>query len=386
MKLVKKTTTTYWKTYEYTTPGTYTLTVPKNTACKLILVGGGGGGSASTSGFPGTWTAAGGSAGMVTGSSTIDAGIYTIVVGEHGIGRTRSGGNQTGTDGGDSTAFGNIAGGGGGGKTYLSATSGSSTPGVAGTATTTTGFTGTNGVAGSTTSRYGTYGGGGAAGANNGQDGYCKIELALDSSDYDYTEDETVCYAVKGEEEIKLVPNVTVAGSPTINNGVVSEFSTSNYLLVDNKYRSNNNGEYIVKFTTGTNVSTMQRVLHCEYFLCFQFESGRFMGYNWQRNDRTYLINCLANTTYWFKFIANGTSRTYAYSLDGSNWTTILTETDTSMDPSSSYRLTLGTSSKDHSGPFLGSIDLNECYIKINGETWWTGMREEVRYTYKGVK
>lgn len=197
MKLLKKTTTTYWKTYEYTTPGTYTLTVPKNTACKLILVGGGGGGSASTSGFPGTWTAAGGSAGMVTGASTVDAGSYTIVVGEHGIGRTRSGGNQTGTDGGDSTAFGNIAGGGGGGKTYLGGMSGSATPGAAGTATATTGFTGTNGVAGSTTSRYGTYGGGGAQGANNGQDGYCKIELALDSSDYDYTEDETVCYAVK---------------------------------------------------------------------------------------------------------------------------------------------------------------------------------------------
>lgn len=198
MKLVKKTTTTYWKIYEYTTPGTYTLTVPKNTACKLILVGGGGGGSASTSGFPGTWTAAGGSAGMVTGSSTIDAGIYTIVVGEHGIGRTRSGGNQTGTDGGNSTVFGNIAGGGGGGKTYLGGMSGSSTPGAAGTATATTGFTGTNGVAGSTTSRYGTYGGGGAKGKNNGQDGYCKIELASDSSDYDYTVDETVCYAVKG--------------------------------------------------------------------------------------------------------------------------------------------------------------------------------------------
>lgn len=206
------------------------------------------------------------------------------------------------------------------------------------------------------------------------------------SSDYDFYEDGFEYKAVKGEEEIKLVPNVTVAGSPTINNGVVSGFSTSNYLELADDLRSSNNGEYIVKFTTGTNVSTTQRVLHCEYFLCFQFESGRFMGYNWQRGDRSYLIDCLANTTYWFKLIANGTSRTYAYSLDGSNWTTILTETDTSMNPSSSYRLTLGTSSKDHSGPFLGSIDLNECYININGSRQWTGMREEVKYTYKGVK
>lgn len=216
MKLVKKVNKVYWKTYEYTTPGTYTLTVPKNTACKLILVGGGGGGSASTSGFPGTWTAAGGSAGMVTGSSTIDAGSYTIVVGEHGIGRTRSGGNQTGTDGGDSTAFGNIAGGGGGGKTYLSGYDGSATPGAAGTTTTAAGFTGSNGVAGSTTSRYGTYGGGGAKGKNNGQDGYCKIELASDSSDYDYTKDEIVCYAVKEESEVEkgwVQPIVTAYGA-----------------------------------------------------------------------------------------------------------------------------------------------------------------------------
>lgn len=186
----------YYKVIEYTTPGTYTFTAPKNANCSVILVGAGGGGASCH--FM-AWERGrnGGQGAKVTGSIDLAQGeSYTFVVGSGGIGQriADSGGSANGTAGGDTTAFGNTAGGGKGSGAHTGYYDGGSDwGGDGGTATVVSGFTGENGANYSTASKYLTYGGGGignASTAGNGQGGYIKISYESDASDYTYRVDD----------------------------------------------------------------------------------------------------------------------------------------------------------------------------------------------------
>lgn len=81
------------------TPGTYTVTIPETRNYDLKLVGGGGTGLY----YP-FWTVVLGSGAYIYGKTRLQAGTYTIVVGSKGNGEM--------TDGGSSSAFGQIANGG----------------------------------------------------------------------------------------------------------------------------------------------------------------------------------------------------------------------------------------------------------------------------------
>jgi hypothetical protein len=80
---------------EYTTPGTYTWTVPQGvTSISAVAVGGGGGGSQQSSGGTG---GVGGSLSFVNNISVIPGDEYTVVVGSGGTTGGSSGGNTGGT-------------------------------------------------------------------------------------------------------------------------------------------------------------------------------------------------------------------------------------------------------------------------------------------------
>lgn len=179
-------------------------------------------------------------------------------------------------------------------------------------------------------------------------------------------------------EDIKLELdplNVTVVGSPTVSNGVVSGFSTSNYLTIDNKYKDNNYVEYVFKFTTGSSFSAQQCVVHAEYFINIEITtSGAVQYYSWGGKASTTLFTATANSTYWVKIIINGISKTYSYSTDGVTFTGSKTFTDSGLQPSNtSYQFRLGLSSYNSTNPFLGSIDVSNCYAKVIGTLVWQG-------------
>lgn len=202
------------------------------------------------------------------------------------------------------------------------------------------------------------------------------------SSDYDYYEYESLKNYILARNKRNYYkygtePNATIVGSPTINNGVVSGFSTSNYLVLDNKYKSNNNAEYVFKFTTGSSFSGTQAVVHAEVFINIEIDSsGNVIYYIFGSGVVSTLFTASANTTYWVKILVNGTSKTYSYSTDGVTFTGSGTITDSKIDPNNtSYEFRLGLSSYNSANPFLGSIDLTECYGKINGELVWRGTK-----------
>lgn len=181
---------------------------------------------------------------------------------------------------------------------------------------------------------------------------------------------------IKSETQI---PNALIYGNPTISNGVVSDFSEYNYLQVLNG-KQNNNAEYIVKFTTGnTTKTTGQDVLCAEYFLALDVASNTWdvITYNWETATNTTLFTASANTTYWVKILVNNKTKTFSYSTDGENYTQVASFTDNDMDITANYPMRIGNHSNNrllYERTFLGSVDLNETYINVNGVRFWNGM------------
>jgi hypothetical protein len=163
------------QTQTYSTPGTYTFTVPAGVTTVTVKAwGGGGGGGHSDDGNSGQSSGGGGGGGggYRTGTFTVSGGqIITVVVGGGGVGANDDG--EAGTSGGNSSAAhssGTITanGGAGGGAGVNETTPGSGGAGGSGSGGS-GGFTGGTGAAGGAST--GGKGGGGAGDANNGGNG-----------------------------------------------------------------------------------------------------------------------------------------------------------------------------------------------------------------------
>jgi len=171
-----------------------------------------------------------------------------------------------------------------------------------------------------------------------------------------------------------LYTNVNIVGSLSDTNGVLSDFSTSNYAWIPN-VKSTDNEDIIIDFTTGSDVSTSQRVLHAEKYCCLEISGSEgIYTYKWVDNTIVNLISCSANTHYRFKININGTTKTFSYNTDGSDtFTTITSFTDSGIDVNANYQFRLGLASQENSYPFLGTINLNNSYITKNGSYIWCG-------------
>lgn len=181
-------------TYTWTTPGTYTVTVPSDyTQMSVTLVGAGG------SGGVGGYARGGGGGGLTTGTFTVTPGqVITTIVGRGGSYPSQG---VVGPNGENTTVVGYaVAGGGGGGTNLVPGVGGTGTvPGSAGktgaasAGPTYGGNSGSNwGVGGAPSnysstplSRAGDYGGGGggtnwsgSAGFQNGGNGYARVSFS----------------------------------------------------------------------------------------------------------------------------------------------------------------------------------------------------------------
>ena len=161
-----------YRVHTFTAGGT--LSVAHARSVEYLLVGGGGGGGTRHGG-------GGGGGGVLTGTTSLTVGDAEIVVGTGGTGMsqaTLSGAGSDGADGGDTTAFGLTADGGGrGGGTRHGPSDGGSGGGSddsgtsAGAATSGQGSAGGDGVSGSSEGGYAGGGGGGAGGAGGDASG-----------------------------------------------------------------------------------------------------------------------------------------------------------------------------------------------------------------------
>lgn len=185
-----------------------------------------------------------------------------------------------------------------------------------------------------------------------------------------------------------MLLNVTEIGSPKVDNGVVSGFSSANYLKITDSFdvSAAQSWEVVYKIKSGTDITTGQSMCghtgssNYDPFTIdinsskFQLGLCKSSSSNLLKDQKgTYTV--LVDTTYWLKLTFNGSRYALSYSLDGVDFIEdVVLESTTKIWTSD---LVLGRQQGSSSEyPFLGSIDLNECYIKINGELWWTGMVE----------
>lgn len=171
------------------------------------------------------------------------------------------------------------------------------------------------------------------------------------------------------------VTDINVVGTLTEDNGVYSGFSTANYLLIEKRYNTASNMEIVVKFTTGSDVSssTTQNILHAEYITAISVSSSKFSYYNFgSRQSVKPSTTVQPNTTYWIKCVINGTQATYEISTNGVDFDDSVVMTDNLLNPlDPAYSIGVGISSYDYRYPFGGSIDLKETYIKTEGKFAW---------------
>lgn len=173
-----------------------------------------------------------------------------------------------------------------------------------------------------------------------------------------------------------------VVGNPTITDGVVSGFSGSDALLLNNNLDIKNgleavfkihtastlpnDNQYIMVYNPGNN-SVNQPLglwLGTSGKVAFSTRTGNIVSASALNNDTDYYLKVTSSSGVYELF----------YGTDGVNYTSIGTSTDT--DAALTNHIELGAWTFGYASlyrPLKGSIDLNESYIKLNGNMWFSG-------------
>lgn len=167
----------------------------------------------------------------------------------------------------------------------------------------------------------------------------------------------------------------TVVGSPTIVDGVASGFDADNYLTVSRPTLDTNDFEFKTCFTTNTisNQRIISTISGASQLTGFLINSSS-LGARFYNGTESLAISSnttlVANTKYYAIMYRQGTTIGLKLSTDNQTWENV-TQTILATDSIVlSGNFGIGRSSQS---TFLGSIDLNETYIKVNGVPWFTG-------------
>jgi hypothetical protein len=236
-----------------------------------------------------------------------------------------------------------------------------------------------------------------ASGSNNNYVAIGEIEITATTTtvipgtpeDYTYKEETLKNYTIMEKAVIHKAGDFkrdfTVVGSPTIaSDGVVSDFTSRNAIAVGEFRPNSYTWEIASVVTTGSDVSTNCGITgasnnkdnSCPVF-GISGNSWRLLlssnGSSW--NIATDIKNgtVLPNTTYLVKLKFTGSQ--YLLEVDGNVVTTVNSTATIYQGGSLCFGNNLYSSSAKN--PFLGSIDLSQSYIKINGKYWWTGFYTE---------
>lgn len=180
-----------------------------------------------------------------------------------------------------------------------------------------------------------------------------------------------------------IILNFTNVGNVSISNRIASDFSNNSYLQFPSQFNPGNNSwEVGLKFTTGNDVSTSQGLFTsigtngaAPYFI----SSGKLQAYFY--NNGTVFLDLFSldiNTEYTIKAVFDGSSYKW-YSLENSEW--VLKYTLNSSASVFGGRVPVLGNDKGSESPFLGSIDLSECYVKIDNSLWWEAYTDSQAYT-----
>ena len=187
-------------------------------------------------------------------------------------------------------------------------------------------------------------------------------------------------YVLKRRKQV-LAPNITTVGNPTIVDNVASGFVTgTSYLTYPEVVDVNGNWEAILKLRTEVTPpdSSILSFPNNNNFGCqLNVSGGKFLfvwnhipGNRWDIYDTGVVIP--VNKDVWVKYTKAGAIFKLYTSDDGLTYTEVASReyTATLYTPNTGFSL---GGAVNNQVAWNGSIDLNESYIKINGELWWSG-------------
>lgn len=176
--------------------------------------------------------------------------------------------------------------------------------------------------------------------------------------------------------------NIREIGAITNNNGVLSGFSTNTYANLPILFEGStyNTWEICIKCTTPSSLSSYHNAFSLGYDcnLVSYLDSSTLklyigQGSNWNIANGNVITTLSPETTYWLKYQFTGSAYNVYISTDGINYTLGVSINSTAK-LSNSLTVNLGFRQAYTGEYWMGSIDLNESYIKVNDEYWWKGV------------
>lgn len=185
------------------------------------------------------------------------------------------------------------------------------------------------------------------------------------------------------ELELFKFPNANIVGEPLIENGNISRFSASDYLVFPFVVDVRNQPFIITMcFTTGSDVSAQQNILDSYFGMALAIQNGRGImalssnGTNWDIGLVTGVIPLEPNKTYYARISWDGAAYRTALSADGVTFVDdMYAGTTAGLYPTTMY---IGASPNifgaGSSHPFGGTVNMNKCHLSVAGLEVWQGM------------
>ena len=182
--------------------------------------------------------------------------------------------------------------------------------------------------------------------------------------------------------ELFKFPNATIVGSPTINNGQISDFSQTSYLrfpfLMDFQGR---HFAINMEFTTAADVTNQQNIFDSDFGLAFAIRSAKFViavssnGTSWNIGEGVGSHTVLPNTTYRVQLAWDGTAYKLAYSVNGGeSYTEDISLASTESPFPKQVYIGVGENYASVLNFFKGIINLNYASLYVADSLVWQGM------------
>lgn len=191
-------------------------------------------------------------------------------------------------------------------------------------------------------------------------------------------------------KEVKCMP----VGNPTINNGILSDFTSSDYYkLSKGFYPGTNTWEFVSKARffsfSAKNTIISYRLSNTRNFQFGTTTTGTLNLYMSSNGSSVDLANGVLstltvglNTWYWFKLRFDGTKYELLVSEDKENWTIYIT-VNSSTPIWGGTENSLGYNWTSYPEVLNGEIDLNDTYFKIGNDYWFNGNIDSETYTLR---
>lgn len=181
--------------------------------------------------------------------------------------------------------------------------------------------------------------------------------------------------------------NYTITGTLTVNeaSGIVSSFGSSNYINLPKSFDpGNNTWEMVFKVTYNTSGISYQRLCGARNNTSLSQivigagseTSHKLITWISSNNTSWNIASSVKgntvlqnNQTYWIRAKFTGTNYIISLSTDSITYNEEINISSTLTIKNNNSVFLIGNA--ELSGYWSGSIDLSECYIKINDEIWW---------------